>query len=276
MDGKIGVKVLRCEECGTPLPVMGRFVTFQCPTCFRFWIINSDRLAPLAVYRAPLPEGYEGDPLLLPFWMIEIEKEELRGRIDSSLARLNEAAMIIAGKSLEESRAQVEITTGEIEGDPSPGAKTAMIGDAVRVKKSVSDSEINFLLRKLEGPGFSFVYVPAFHTVNGFAYLKVGRLLTRVQPSFKPSRVQLPDNPVYCALTADDALSLIDYVFFATLPESIRECAEILEDIELRPASPPRLVEFPFEQRGADLKSLIGDFNISIRLLDGSGRSSEE
>lgn len=114
------------------------------------------------------------------------------------------------------------------------------------------------------------IYVPAFRSPNTYAYLKVGRLLTRLQPSFRLVRSEGDGRPILCALRADEAVALVDFIFFATLPESIQRTGEALEKVRLRPARPPRLIEFPFKARGASLVSVIGGFWISGRLVEAA------
>ena len=56
MKDAFTVRPLRCDHCGSELPVMGQFVTFQCQNCFKYWILSPDGLKPIQVYRA-LPKG---------------------------------------------------------------------------------------------------------------------------------------------------------------------------------------------------------------------------
>jgi hypothetical protein len=130
-------------------------------------------------------------------------------------------------------------------------------------------SEIKYLFERLESLGVLRVYIPAFRSLNTYAYLKVGRLLTRIQPSFALERSEGTGHAILCALRAEEAVALMDFIFFATLPGSIQSNGAFLEKIHLRPARPPRLVEFPFRERGASLVSIIGGFWISGKLVEG-------
>lgn len=224
---------------------MGQLVTFQCPECRRYWVLSSDALEPVTVYRAAGRDGDARDEsaalTYLPFWVVDVDGAELKGRIEEALGALQGAAQAVIGEGCE--------------GDLSP-----------RIPAS---SEISHLAAKIGGLGALKVYVPAFKSLNTYAYLKVGRLLTRIQPSFELERSDGAGRPVLCALRAEEAVALIDFIFFATLPESIQSNSGFLERIVLSPARPPRLVEFPFKERGASLVSIIGGFWISGRLVQG-------
>jgi hypothetical protein len=129
--------------------------------------------------------------------------------------------------------------------------------------------ELDRILARLEGLSAFSIYVPGFRSLNTYAYLKVGRLLTRMQPSFALEPSEGTGHTILCGLRAEEAVALIDFVFFAILPESIQSNAGFLKDVHLTPAHPLRLVEFPFEERGASLVSVIGGFWISGKLVEG-------
>jgi hypothetical protein len=245
MTETLCIKPLRCGHCGGGLPVMGQLVTFQCPECRRYWVLSSDSLEPVTVFRAASGDGdvreSDGGRAYLPFWVVDVDGAELKGRIEEALGTLQGAA-------------QAVIRTG-CDGEISRGIPAA--------------SEIQHLAAKIGSLGTLRVYVPAFKSLNTYAYLKVGRLFTRIQPSFEIERSDGAGHPVLCALRAEEAVALIDFIFFATLPESIRSNGAFLEKIFLSPARPPRLVEFPFAERGASLVSIIGGFWISGRLVQG-------
>jgi len=114
------------------------------------------------------------------------------------------------------------------------------------------------------------IYIPAFRSPNTYAYLKVGRLLTRLQPSFGIVRSEGDGRPVLCALRVNEAVALVDFIFFAALPDSVQRRGETLEKVRLHPTRPPRLIEFPFTARGASLVSVIGGFWISGRLVESA------
>jgi len=129
--------------------------------------------------------------------------------------------------------------------------------------------EIGYLRERLAGLGVLKVYIPAFRSLNTYAYLKVGRLLTKIQPAFTLERSEGTGRAVLCALQADQAAALVDFVFFATLPGSIQCNAHLLDRVRLKPMRSPSLIEFPFAERGASLVSIIGGFWISGRLVEG-------
>jgi hypothetical protein len=245
MTESLCIKPLRCDHCGRELPVMGQLVTFQCPGCFRYWVLANNALEPISVYRAVPPEGCAGadatDCVHLPFWVAEIDGAALKTQIESTLQELQETT-------------QAVLRTG-FEGE---GAK-----------RPPASSEIAYLTARLGSMGSLRVYIPAFKSLNTYAYLKVGRLLTRIQPAFELERAGGAGRPILCALRCEEAIALVDFIFFATLPESIQSNGDFLEKIHLAPARSPRLVEFPFRTRGASLVSIIGGFWISGRLVEG-------
>jgi len=245
MTETLCIKPLKCAHCGGELPVMGQLVTFQCPACRRYWVLSSDALEPVTVYRAASGDGdareANAEHVYLPFWIVDVDATALKGRIEEAHGAL-------------QGTAQAVIRTG-YEGESSQRIPMA--------------SEISHLAAKIGGLGALRIYVPAFKSLNTYAYLKVGRLLTRIQPSFELMRSDGAGHPVLCALRAEEAVALIDFIFFATLPESIQSNGGFLEKIHLSPARPPRLVEFPFTERGASLVSIIGGFWISGRLVQG-------
>ncbi len=230
MSGRFTVKLLRCEHCGTQLPVTGGYVSFQCGACHEYWIISGDALVPLPVYRVALPGGFKDTPVFLPFWVIDVDGAELVGKIEASFAGL-------------------------------PGSG--------RDASASSDTEMSYLLTRIGGGTFR-VFVPAFNAANTFAYIKIGKLLTARQPAFRVARQREADQPVLCALPPDEAIDLMDYIFISTLPESIQQSCDFLKDLRLEPSSAPRMVEFPFEKNGAFLKSLTCGFEISSRIVDGA------
>jgi hypothetical protein len=243
------IKPLRCDHCGRELPVMGQLVTFQCPGCFRYWVLSRDALEPINVFRA-VPEGAREsgagsgavDLVHLPFWVAEIDGTGLKGQIEDAVKELQDAS-------------QAVLRTG-FEGE--------------NAKRLPASSEVRYLSARLESLGSLRVYIPAFKSLNTYAYLKVGRLLTRIQPSFELERSDGAGHPVLCALRSEEATALADFIFFATLPASIQSNGDFLEKIHLAPVRPPRLVEFPFRTRGASLVSIIGGFWISGRLVEGA------
>jgi hypothetical protein len=244
MTQTVCIKPLRCAHCGGELPVMGQLVTFQCPVCFRYWVLSHDALEPITVFRA-VPEGAQeagtGDLVYLPFWVAEIDGTGLKALIEDAVRELQRTSQAVLQSGFEERS----------------------------VKEPPASSEVGHLAARVESLGILKVYIPAFKSLNTYAYLKVGRLLTRIQPSFRLERSDGAGHPVLCALRSEEAAPLADFIFFATLPDSIQSNGEFLGRIHLAPARPPRLVEFPFRARGASLVSIIGGFWISGRLVEG-------
>jgi len=245
MTEALCIKPLRCDHCGQELPVMGQLVTFQCPGCFRYWVLSKEALEPITVFRAA-PRDTTGDAgaassIYLPFWVVEVDGAGLKTQIENAVKEIQRASKAVL--------------------------QTGFAGCSVT--KLPASSETGFLAARLGSLGTLMVYVPAFKSLNTYAYLKVGRLLTRIQPSFTLERSDGAGHPILCALRSEEAVALIDFIFFATLPESIQENGDFLQRIHLAPARPPRLVELPFRTRGASLVSVIGGFWISGRLVEG-------
>ena len=264
-DGFI-VKPLRCGHCGNELPVMGQFVTFQCPTCFRYWILTLNGLEPVTVFEAVPPQEAEKGMIPLPFWVTEIDCDRLRGSTNSVMELFMEKAQAIMTMKLDNDDFQEDLLADP---DLDRGLlKAQMLKETSSVEKIPTSSEINYVIRRIEQADPYHVYVPAFLSRNTYAYLKVGRLLTKCQPRCHIEKSTGLRRTVLCALQADEALELVDFVFFATLPESIRNYGNLLERIHLHHSGRPRLVEFPFERNGAYLKSLVGEFTISCKLVD--------
>ena len=247
MTETLCIKPLRCGHCGRELPVMGQLVTFQCPECSRYWVLSRDALEPITVFRAVPDDGT---------------------RIAASASDLRLSSLL--GRRSRRGRPE-EPDRGGREG--AAERRAGRYPDRLRggsARSSPPRARSRHLAARIESLGILKVYVPAFKSLNTYAYLKVGRLLTRIQPSFGLERSDGAGHPILCALRAEEAVALIDFIFFATLPESIQSNGDFLEKIHLSPARPPRLVEFPFRERGASLVSIIGGFWISGRLVAGS------
>jgi hypothetical protein len=275
MNETFKVLPLRCDHCGGALPVMGHYVTFQCGTCFRYWVLTGDGLRPITVYRALPPAESESDPVLIPFWVIPVDCEHLRKQMESILGELREVTRIIATSDFEMEEQEFE-DFSLVDDTVTPEMKRAQfLTEATRTKNVPSAGEVGYLLRRIEGAGTFLVYVPAFQSTNTHACLKVGRLFTRRQPQYRIERSSGLGHPVLCSLQADEAVSLVDYVFFATLPGAIQMNGDFLKQIHLKAAEDPRLIEFPFERRGASLVSRIGGFDISTRLIEGISAQTE-
>lgn len=267
MDSNYRIEYLKCGHCGNPLPVMGEYLTFQCETCQKYWIISANGLKPLSIVRAVLPDDYDGKPLFLPFWMMEVDRNEMKKNIESALGSLKEKSCTIVTTKVENELSLIEeLINGFTGEDPSlkTGRMLGAIGEKVNIPNS---SELIFMLRKIDKLERFNIFVPAFRAVNTYAYIKIGRLLTKRQPSFSLTRSERPGRPVMCSLRPSEAEIMMDYIFIATLPDSMQENWDFLSDIRLRAASPPRLVEFPFELRTHSYESLIGGFHIAKQLV---------
>jgi hypothetical protein len=264
------IQELRCGQCGGELPVMGRFVTFQCGTCYRRWILTGGGLSPLTVYRAAPPEEREGDIIYLPFWVLAADIEALRRNIYGAVEDLSEVSQKIATTRIERDSTEpdwiTELGMNIMGSDPVDAKKPAMIDSSAMAKRLPSRAELEHLLSRMESAGRWHVYIPAFWTPNTRAYLKIGRMMTRRQPAFRAGRFDDPGNPVMCALDIEDASRLANYIFFSTLPESVQTCAAFMSRISLD-ISKPVLVEFPFLEGTSSLESLAGGFHIQPQLV---------
>jgi hypothetical protein len=151
------------------------------------------------------------------------------------------------------------------------GIEAAMEGRPAteRAETTRQDRELSHLLSRIGGGTFR-IFVPAFHSANTLAYIKIGKLLTECQPSFRAQKQTEPGRPVTCSLDAGEAAHLVEFIFIATLPESIQRYGDFIEELHLNASPAPRMVELPFERRGASLRSLYGGFEISGRLADES------
>jgi hypothetical protein len=148
MTETLCIKPLRCGHCGQELPVMGQLVTFQCPECARYWVLSNDSIEPISVFRAApsgasAPEG-EGACVHLPFWVVDVDGAGLKNQIEEAVKEIHGAA-------------QAVIRTGYAMDE---------------VKKSPAASEIAHLAARIESLGIFKVYVPAFKSLNTYAYLK--------------------------------------------------------------------------------------------------------
>jgi hypothetical protein len=263
------VRPLKCDHCGAELPVMGQLVTFQCQRCFRHWVLSLEGLKPITLYRAIPTKEHEGEPIYLPFWMIEADSSRLRDQVVTIVEEIRETTRTIAGTKLETDKESEFDTLLRENFDMDPSVKLAHFrAQATQVVEAPTSVEVNYIIRRLEAAGPFHVYVPGFQSQNTYAYLKIGRLLTKRQPHFKVEKSSGVGRSVLCALQADEAVALMDFVFFATLPESIQESGDFLQRIRLSPAKQPFLVELPFLRRAHSFECLIADFHISGRLVE--------
>ncbi len=270
MDENFRVEYLKCGHCGNPLPVMGDCLSFQCETCQKYWMISEDGLKPLTVLRADLPSEYDREPVFLPFWVIEVDRDRMKESILSAMEKLHDKSYRIVTSEVEESGSPVEEFVRDLSGYNSlnPINNTGrMLGAVVEKVNIPNSSELVYMLRKIDGFERFNIFVPAFSAVNTYAYIKIGRLLTKRQPSLKLTRSERPGRPVMCSLHPSEAEIMMDYIFIATLPDSMQINWDFLSDIRLNAASPPMLVEFPFELKGHSYESLIGGFHIAKQLV---------
>ena len=263
------IRPLKCGHCGAELPIMGQFVTFQCQTCFKYWVLSPDGLKPIVLYRARPVKECKEEPVYLPFWMIEVDTSGLREQVTTVVEDIRTTTRTIAGAQLmPEKESDIEALMRENFGTSQTVKITHLMASATKAVSAPTSAEVNILIRRLEAAGTYHVYVPAFQSPNTYAYLKIGKLLTKQQPHFKAKRSDDIQRSVLCALQADEAVALVDFVFFATLPESIQESGDFLKRIRLKPAKPPFLVEFPFVRHHHSYESLIAEFHVSRKLID--------
>jgi len=268
MNNDYRIEHLKCGHCGNHLPVMGEFLTFQCERCHKYWIISSNALEPLSPARATLPDDYEGDPVYLPFWVIEIDRDDLRKNIESAIGNIREISSSVVQTKIENESSLIDELINDFTGDNTVMKTTRIVSSVCDGVKAPHSSELEFILRKIEQLEHFNVFVPAFHAVNTYAYIKVGRLLTKRQPAFRASVSENPGRPLMCSMRPEEARILIDYIFISTLPDSILENGDFLEKIHLHASSSPRLVEFPFELQAHSYESLIGSFHIARQLIE--------
>lgn len=272
MSDAFTVRPLRCDHCGSELPVMGQFVTFQCQTCFQYWIFSSEGLKPIHVYRAAPKREPGSESTYLPFWVIEVDCANLRTQVTATVTELHETTKVIAGTKVElEKDTELESLARENLGCDISMRAVKFVQEASKAVSVPTAAEVNYMLRRIESAGKYYIYVPSFKSVNTYAYLKIGRLMTKRQPGYRAQKSSGISRSILCALQADEALSLMDFVFFATLPESIQMSSDFLEKIRLKPVGRPHLIEFPFEQKGSSFLCLISDFQISGRLIEVPG-----
>ncbi len=279
MNDAFTVRPLRCEHCGSALPVMGQFVTFQCQNCFLYWILSPEGLKPVTAYRADAKREPEHETIYLPFWVIEVDCPDLRKQVTSTVTTLHEKTQTIAGTHVElEKETELESLVRENFGYDITMRAVRFVEEASRAVSVPTSAEVNYLLRRIESAGKYYIYVPSFKSINTYAYLKIGRLMTKRQPGYHVHKSSGVSRSILCALQADEAIALMDFVFFATLPESIQQSGDFLERIRLKPAGNPYLIEFPFERAGSSFSCLVADFQVSGRLIElpeGVGNSND-
>ena len=226
MNGAFTIERLRCARCGEDLPVMGEIVTFRCGVCGTCWLAGEEGLRRLAVYRASVPGGAVDRAVYLPFWTVPVDTGGLERSFEERMSSLS----------------------GGISGTVP------------------SSAEIGRLLEEIVPGGEYNVYVPCFPSPDPMACLKAGRLMTHARPSFHAEMDDSPGASPACTLLPGEALTVIDYIFYSTLPPHVRGCAALVEGIRLEASSAPVLVEFPFIRVRESLHSPIGDFHVPARL----------
>jgi hypothetical protein len=275
-DSLLTVQRLQCSQCGGELPVMGRYVTFQCGTCFRRFVLTDEGLTPLKVYRASPPEEREGKIVYLPFWVVTADVDALRKNVTSIMTGLTEVSQKIATTKIEQDNTESDWVTElgmNMMGVSSADARQPAVIDSSNMSNRLpSRAELEHILGRMESAGRWHIYIPAFWTTNTRAYLKIGQLMTRKQPVFHAERFDDPKKQVMCALGPQDAVRLVDYIFFATLPGSIQTCSSFMKELHLKAGSPV-LIEFPFLESPGSLESLVGGFHIQPQMV-GDGSSS--
>ncbi len=269
-DGVITVQRLQCGHCGGELPVMGRYVTFQCRTCFRRCVLTDDGLAPISVYRASPPEEREGKIVYLPFWVLTADIDALRKKVASVMAGLAEISQKIATAKIERETSapdwMTELGMNMMGVSSEEARRPAVIDHSSLTKRLPSRAELEHILGRMESAGRWHIYIPAFWTANTRAYLQIGKMMTRSQPVFHAELFDDPDKPVMCALGPQDAARLVDYIFFATLPGSIQTCPDFMKELSLETGKPV-LIEFPFLESPGSLESLVGGFHIQSQMV---------
>lgn len=190
------VQRLQCAHCGGELPVMGRYVTFQCQTCFSRWVISDEGLAPLTVYRASPPEERDGSIIYLPFWVSGIDVSALRRSISESIASLTEVSQKIVTTKIERDATEPDFITelgmGLMGHDAADVRGPALIDSSNMAKRLPSRGELDHILGRMEAAGRWHIYIPGFWTRNTRAYVQIGRLMTKLQPRFQAKKFDDP------------------------------------------------------------------------------------
>jgi hypothetical protein len=269
MKDALTVERLSCPHCGAQLKGGSEYITFQCGSCFNHFIITDGGLKGINIVTAVPEGGLPEKAIYLPFWAVEIDKAAMRSEIAESIGHLKKINGTIASTRLEKEKEEEDFRL--FTPDKGTGMeKIEMIAKIPPHRAVPGDKEIRFLLEKIESGGPFIVYVPAFVSGNPFSYLKVGRFLTALQPGFTRERSTVPGRSARCVISRNEAESLIDLVFFATLPRQILACGKFLERVSLTASGHSELIDFPFLKTEREILSAIGGFSFSPRLLDRS------
>lgn len=261
----------KCPNCGNDLPPMGELVAFRCAECQGCWIIGERALEPIEILRPTSNlEDLSGSQryLWLPFWIADIDACVLARRIEEVAFEIEKKNHGIIEKALAYERSIFDFEAASERTENIHPTAALLASETVLGGRVPTRADIDKIARNLQNPEVLKIFVPAFKSRNTYAYLKVGRLLTRSQPPLVLKRYEGSGEPIYCALTSKEARSLLDFIFFSILGESLQSNRHILESSRLTPTRPLYLVELPFVDRGSYLISLVGGFWISGRLVD--------
>lgn len=66
----VGLRPLKCPDCGAGLPVKPRDIIFFCDNCMKAWFISGEELTQVGYSQLPLKAG-QREPHYLPFWVVE-------------------------------------------------------------------------------------------------------------------------------------------------------------------------------------------------------------
>jgi len=246
------------------------------------WLLGEGGLEPLEVFRASAPEEYmkahnladstevEG-AIYIPFWTFSVDTHSIIQDIKKRIADINKSAGEIIKNSTSVDKEDDDQFSLKIDyrrkDERVISSSASILADAASSADIPPASEINFLLSKLSRSIRLNVFVPAFLSVNPYAYIKVGRLMTSYQPELSYRESNKSESPILCALTKSIAVDLVDFIFIATLPEKIQLAGKLIESIHLKTTGVPRLIEFPFILEGYYLTSLHGGFSVSRKLV---------
>jgi len=275
---QLDIAPLRCSNCGSELPVRGQFITFQCPSCRKHWVLGDDGLEPLVVERA-VDVDLEGEIVYLPFWVVRIDtsalvdifKNEMKRSIEKTSAAMEKLRNFNGTTQFEEDREDI-FTINDSPEERLFTKRGELMAHVAAEEASISRSELNHFVDTLSAKKNFRVFVPAFLSHNPYAYIKVGRLMTVHQIEYK-SKVWTSESMVLCSLRKSSALNLVDFIFISTLPDKLKMAGRFVERLHLKTIGESPLVEFPFSAEGGYFKSIHGGFSISRRLISLPGET---
>jgi len=269
---QLDIAPLRCKNCSSELPIRGQFITFQCPSCRKHWVLGDDDLEPLTVERAT-SVSLGGEIIYIPFWVVRIDmrsvievfKNELR-RTTVKVSTTMEKLKSPDGSTQKEADHENFLTLNNSTEEKLFTKKGELITHVAAGGISISRSELNNFINALSSKKNFRVFVPAFLSYNPYAYIKVGRLMTAHQIEYE-SKKSSSESTVLCSLRKSSALNLVDFIFISTLPEKLKMAGRLVERLHLKTIAECPLVEFPFRLDGSYLKSIHGGFSISKKLI---------